>query len=701
MSRSGGDYFFVPAVAFDVNNAGNWITNGTYTNLSVFSIDSDSQLRSYIEGIRPASDMTITVHMGTVSCSVWQWKDSMKLTTLKVDLVPDFNHDRTIDETNDRGKATVSNPFRFWINDDNDDEFSATSGNDWPDQTSHPDWESVSLFGQVCVVDGVRDLVDFFPVFIDLKDTLNLLGTTDYKYVLKHEENAVNALIDSGLTLSTVQNYLIDNACCEAHAHAALEYISSVGYELPSSFLNGIVNENKGVILVEGRNASDKPLVLEIIKKSDNTIIFKKEMPLSLSKVTDMYRYKNLRSESGDLTGGGASHTGDPSNNPDSLSNGKNVVFIHGFNETPDAGRGNIAETFKRLYWSGSKAKYTGVAWFGDQGTPAFAHYHWDVANAFVTAPAFAQYLSTLQGEVNVIAFSLGNMVVSSAIQDCSANPARYFMLHAAVAAEAYESTRFDPDMVQMDWRPYTNSLYASKWNTLFPTNDGRRSLTWAGRFSSAIGPQVFNYFSDGEDVLENLTTGAIGFGTMWDTITTRGEYAWAIQEMWKGRWWNLPSSWIVGGSDYGGWGFTADANYYTNSVIFAPNRACQIAANELMAVPFFNSDAPVPSLLAEPNNPTGVGSQYATANRSQILADMIPALSFATGANSLSSLNDPVNGNRNLDMNTLFKNGWPAARLSGWSNDRWLHGDYRAVAYVYVYTLFDDIVKTKGQLNQ
>ena len=185
---------------------------------------------------------------------------------------------------------------------------------------------------------------------------------------------------------------------------------------------------------------------------------------VNTSGVEDMYRYLNLRNYAGDLSGG-LSRTGEPNNNPDTLLNNKHVVFIHGYNEDVEAARGNIAETFKRLYWSGSKAKYTGVTWYGDEGVAT--EFHANVINAFETSPGLTVYLNELKNlnneEVNVIAFSLGNMVVSSAIQDYGASVDRYFMLHAAVAKEAYDSGEFDEDMIQSDWRDYTNRVYASK----------------------------------------------------------------------------------------------------------------------------------------------------------------------------------------------------------------------------------------------
>ena len=618
-------------------------------------------------------------------------------------LVPDYDHNRMIDGR-DRSKAVQNEMFHFWKNDDDDE--GDVDGNDIPgDGTA----DSSDM-----AVDGTRDLVDWFPVYLDLKPTLEAFDSLGYKYVLATLETNEFNVIFSELKPWESGNYLTDLSNANATVSAVVHTINSNGYQLTTAFLDGIMNDDKGIILVEGRYSTSQPLQLRILSATNGVVLIK-DMPLQISGVEEMCRYLNLRSVCGD-TSGGASHTGEPSNNPNALNEQKNVVFIHGFNESPDAGRGNIAETFKRLYWSGSKAKFTGVAWRGDMGA---THYHASVTNAFATAPDLAWHLIDLhdiQGEeVNVVAFSLGNMVVSSALQDWSADVDRYFMLHAAMAREAYDPGQYDSDMRHIYWRDYTNRLYTSKWYQLFPQGDGRNDLSWAGRFTAVVGPQVYNFYSSGEDVLQNLSDGGAGFGALWDIIWGRYQYVWCIQELWKGRYWDF-----VGGSTYGGWGFTDNHDYYTattdeyNNVTWtlwdASTANQQVTNMDLKTVPFFDSDAPVPSLLQEPDNPSGAGSQFATDNRAQLLAETVPALSFAAGANPLLILNE-YSQTQNINMQHRvengqvidegLQNGWPAERMSGWSGDRWLHGDYRTIAYLHVYKLFDDIVKTKGHLDQ
>jgi hypothetical protein len=69
---------------------------------------------------------------------------------------------------------------------------------------------------------------------------------------------------------------------------------------------------------------------------------------------------------------------------------------------------------------------------------------------------------------------------------------------------------------------------------------------------------------------------------------------------------------------------------------------------------------------------------------RNKLLAEMLPALSLAVGANKTDALG------ANYDMNTL-KTGWPTERDES-ESPGWRHCDIREMAYPYVHKLFDRI---------
>ena len=125
-------------------------------------------------------------------------------------------------------------------------------------------------------------------------------------------------------------------------------------------------------------------------------------------------------------TGADTQHS-EPENYPDSLCNNKSFVFVHGYNVNPEAARGWNSEMFKRLYQTGSKAKFVGTTWNGAEtqipGIEVTVNFHKNVDHAFQTAkgtsqsPGLATYINSLGGDVILAAHSLGNMVVSSAME--------------------------------------------------------------------------------------------------------------------------------------------------------------------------------------------------------------------------------------------------------------------------------------------
>jgi hypothetical protein len=136
------------------------------------------------------------------------------------------------------------------------------------------------------------------------------------------------------------------------------------------------------------------------------------------------------------------------------------TLFVHGFNVSEARAFDQwIPTIFKRLYWVGhsvlrtqDKAHLAGVTWPGDEEGDVIVtpepFYPENEFNALRTGVAFARFLHDLRARVsgrsvNILAHSLGNMVVNSGIQllppTGHAAPVRYVMNQAAIAAEAFD----------------------------------------------------------------------------------------------------------------------------------------------------------------------------------------------------------------------------------------------------------------------
>jgi len=328
-----------------------------------------------------------------------------------------------------------------------------------------------------------------------------------------------------------------------------------------------------------------------------------------------------------------------------------------------------------------------------------------------------------------VIAHSLGNMVVGSAIQDFGMAFDMYMMLNPAVALETYEGAEENPvEMRHPSWDEFYfgddyndgadtetydqndaagvngRRLWSTEWHTLFPATDARRNLTWRNRFY-AVGDSanVIQYYSSGEEVLRQDEPGPpasleVAMGYLPGNDTPTGGYnAWNIQEKSKGR--DNLAAFLAAGSS-AGWGFndhcgTDDSEASGGEICWVNGKGllshteAQVffdAPNEtLIQEPFFDPFDPVEDMdLHDLNN----GDAVVDITFPRTMGYEIPALSFSAGGTKIAHFRKA----QAYDMNNEMADGWPASR-GGVNGKAWWHSDYKNVSYRYTYKLFDSIV--------
>ena len=634
-------------------------------------------------------------------------------------LVPDYDHDRKIDGS-DAARAGRGDLYYFWVNDDDgsgDTEGTGIPGSGFP------------VLNHVKVA-GTRDLVDWFPVNLDIRDLIAKLDPARYIYRLKHEDGTVDFVMN-GLAPESSGSYLTSMA--QTFAAAATVPVTTTGMQLPENIISDI-KAGVGTMIFQSWKPTTKPLVLEVSNASGQKV-FETSLPISISGIEEMFRHKDLVQYIEGPAIVPAERLDEPTNFPDSEStdtsdgSGKNFVFVHGYNVNPQQARGWQAEMFKRLYWSGSKAKFWGVTWFGWDSQllgKVSPDYHLNVIHAFDTAPFLQNFLSnTVRGDITIAAHSLGNMLVSSALSDYAdfwndnaksvdkhaARVTRYFMLDAAVAKEAYDGNEpFDISYsdipggsnvvcegVCMDnplWKNYDSRLYAAEWYKLFESSDARSKLTWRNRFAKRpSGTIFFNLYSPGEEVLG----GHKGMPSIIDTgiMKQTGRYTWALQEKLKGRQlddWNYD----IVGSPYGGWGFNPiylEYDIATGGILpigpsgFNPRLDSDPSfLMTLRSTPLFSIDADDAKVFDEAS---GAAEAAKRVVRDRMLARSIPARTLPAGSGAVAAF-----GNNNIDMQSKFrtKGVWPASRLGNYEPN-WKHGDAREISYPFIYRLFDFLV--------
>lgn len=659
----------------------------------------------------------------------------------KMCLVPDYNRDGKIDDS-EQNRTAAAEPFRFWINDDKD--VDANTGSNVPG-SENPDWADT-------VVNGLRDMTDWFPVMLDLGQTSGMIYSDKFSYWLCHEEGAVNILTDESRKPVVLFDlgcnaHVFDPVVASSLAASKSLQVPPEGVELDASFIVNALN-GKGTVLLEGRSStleSDKKLTIEVREKQSGQLLCHSSLHVSLYTVTSMYRQLNLRGVCGG-TGGMATQTDQPPNLPDSETDARHVLHIHGYNIN---GRDAVEEqsaVFKNLWWCGSRARFHGVSWCGDTTqipslgrTPNF---YTNAANAFATAPHVSAYVNDLSraGEVTVIAHSLGNMVASAAICVNSAPAANYFMLDAAVAQEAYRNvTRMTHNMINENWEDFTetgypNILFASEWHTLFPGTDSRSRLTMRGLFTDWGETAVYNFYSSGEDVLNNAPYDCAN-----DWSDNNGldaaNHIWGAQEKLKGRipdkidltdlpfWWpfwlaasvtgsapvlssieSYAESWMQAyinewyPNKAGGWMVdnACLTRYYSVTEVFLGVPRYRKKTVQEMLDPVITGEAiwTLRPLFTLPPGLTVLddseASAYAAANRFHLLAYVFPATSYAMGKNEIEPEVDIQNWNMN-DFAGCMKYGW-------WNKERiWTHSDFKNVCLLYTQELYKEMISRGG----
>ncbi|MFZ2639357.1 MAG: fibronectin type III domain-containing protein [Verrucomicrobiia bacterium] len=688
-TSAGYEFTFTPP-STDAENAtvsgwwGNWGASGmSPADTSVFLWPPEAVMKEWSMDTVDGGEDSWTVYVG------------------RFNILTDFNRDGAING-DDKTLAAKGRKFYFWYNDD--DASGDTGGTDIPQGAGYGN-------GQDEEINGTRDLINFFPVWIDLGDVTMLPGSERLKVRITGNCNIV---LDTGLEKGNCLEYLKNAATAATVITKPVICLTNASYQgryqLDNSKWAG-----GGVFMLVEAPIADATLGVEVVYTDDNDLnhtLGTKDLNLSIGGVEQMFRHMDLRSACG--AGGAQTRRGPPLNYPEEETSNKNFVFVHGFSVTAGQSRGWEAEVFKRMFWSGSKARYYGVDWYSDQSKSGvfkiFPDYYTCVHNAFKTASQFKEFLGSLRGTTVVAAHSLGNILVSSAIHDHGAHPDKYFMINAAVAIEAYDASQTESDdMANSSWDGYDKRLRASEWYQLFSdAADDRKKLTWRNRLSGAVGPGTHNFFSTGDQLLKTHPHAySLEFIYQFNNLTNQFTYAWAMQEKTKGIVPTLISG--VLGSNYGGWKFNRFHDEGFVIPLFMPVHKNRQKAHELLESdsgiqklrqhPFFDDTGLIRSLCDPPTKEVPSAARLAqinnvvNKNRNQLLAEAFPAETLPVGANMATKFGLL----RNHDMEAEYKTGWPEERGP---NGPWLHSDFRYVAYPYVHTLYD-MFAAEGDLKQ
>lgn len=582
-------------------------------------------------------------------------------------------------------------PFHWWINDD-DDEGDWQAGKDTP-RSGRPDWSTPRI-------DGLRDLVDFFPAYLDCGLLYQMHGQQEGRYEVRClggglEAYAVGLPPEDAGALHRLKDEKIFGDWFDVPLEEAEPMGLSSGQWVPLSvehLYRMSVDDVSGAALLifEGLKAGTFTLELRVTTLHGEVHLARRTVVIS--HVESMYREL--------MAGSGVSQMAEPRGLPDAGLERGWTVFVHGYNVPTHAARGWNAEMFKRLHALGSRRKFVGVNWPGATGLD----YHAAVQRALLSGRSLgAQAAGSIRGgEVVLIAHSLGNAVAGEAIARGGWKPDKYYMVNAAVPAEAYLAEDPDPaqafHMTDVQWRGYERRLHASSWHALFPRHDYRSKFGWSGTFSDLPrSVQVINAYSEGEDVtncpedvdsaslLSALINGRDYSNGVWKTqellkgvpmtrslgtlFMRRSQAGWDFNERWKGRY-------VLNGVREPG-------GYHLR---MTPEEAACLTDEQLRAQPFF--DRFLWDWLHDPRPRRSNGSQQELAMFTDVLARGVPARSYAAGCHAMAV---KLVADLNLESEgRIPAMGWPQDGHEGVKKaGRWLHSDFRNAALPYVHPFF------------
>ena len=596
-----------------------------------------------------------------------------RVTAIKPPLLADYNHNGRID-AEDLELFRQGNPFRFWVNEEKIKldrvpvPLPVVGGvAEWlsPEPPNTADF----------VVNGTYDLLNLFAVAIDLHDLTN-----------KWDDCTVSYRIGGDSWGSSLNVTLADIPWRELQLAQTNDVQTVYGGQLRAARLTPIEDgdvvlddviqsfgPDSGVMLAESRRWDSDAVALKVYL--DGAEAFRCRLPIRTRPVRWMYRWINSRHFSGE----GEARPTDislPDNAPYGVDGMKKLIFLHGANVSePDAELWGD-QLFKRLWHTGCNVDFYNVDWRSDIGSDA--NYHQNASNAFEVAAQLVTTIANIPGDKVVMAHSLGNMVVSSMIQDYGlTNNIQYVACNSAVPSEAYvedgDLSMMTTSLVNSDWEEYPTNSWSASWYTLFKDDpaDDRGRLGWPARFIGVTNHILAVFYSTGDEVLQINNDNNVH---LWTGISgSLGHFSWHKQELFKGIG-------GIGGTDWSGWGFSSGHA--------TPEETNRLIDSAIRRSPVFN---PHPESIT--NNVIPLLTR--DAHRAQGIPALTPPVGwtglvgvFAEGRRFDENLSDSRFG-------ILRKNGWPTHADYP---QRWLHSDMKDVSYFFNFMMYYKI-KEKGGL--
>ena len=427
------------------------------------------------------------------------------LLLLPVDLAVDANRDGYVvtvsgsAQTDANGNAlsadttTQDKPFRFWLNNDQDDK---DSGETVP--ATSPDYNNSQI-------KKIRDLEDFTRLTLHFGGLQDAIANGTIKVGLKWKTTVSGSpkiKVWRNFSSNGGLDYLTSTSV--AQQELALTNPGEVGgsvYMIPQLFWQQIglsSSQPNAYLLFEGGAEGEGQLEMVFQDQNGNQIGEGGSVWIDLKDIKRMYERVKATPSSISYPD---SYTGpnnappepnvglvqDPNGFPPDYSSvswqptQQYIVFVHGWN-TDYNGDTTTGETlFKRLWQRGYKGRFTRFYWPTYTGVFTFNDSEY---RAWKYGASLKQYMASLPNGYakDLVSHSMGGIVGSSALQK-GMSLDNYVLLNAAIPAECFDT---NPELNQ--------------WSYTTPDGDtdpGTKALGYIGQLSSVSGNLVNFYLTN------------------------------------------------------------------------------------------------------------------------------------------------------------------------------------------------------------
>ena len=454
---------------------------------------------------------------GCIAATAARQDDSELQAVLLVpfELMVDKNRDEkmSFDEAtiHDQDQTSKGDPYRFWVNDDQDALPSSSDSAEVVPVHPAPDDSDDHI-------QSTRDCEDLTRLWVNLRGITNAFANGDVRVFFKFRNtegtNPGIRIFRSVTGFNGTLAYITDHASAVAQLTPPYDeslrnivFTTSVASSTDEVYLNpgwwDGINEDNPVIclLFEGVTEGKGELYCEFFQ-NDQKIGESPGVWLDIKNVKKMFQRF-------DISGGTRPQWAATPFEPPADESKQTIVFVHGWNMSPE-GAENYAETmFKRCWWRGFKGRFAAVRWnthwssafdnvpkVGEVLGAYLAKYDESEHVAWMSGSALKDVFRSLPGDydTNLIAHSMGNVVCASALR-AGLEIDNYALLHAAVPASCYDEA--ESLKQQPKWAFYNGFLPVHLWFGATPDEDDdlvTRSMAYRGQLRNVHGNLV-NFF--------------------------------------------------------------------------------------------------------------------------------------------------------------------------------------------------------------